>query len=453
MLDERELRFRPAWWAAILVVLVVVWALLTVGFFSGFFRSFVPVTLTSDRSGLVMETGGKVKMRGVQVGRVAGVTRDNDSVRMQLELIPDQIRYIPANVGAEIQATTAFGAKYVDLILPENPTATRIAAGAVLRSRSVSTEVNTVFGNLMRLLKKIDPGKLNATLTAIADGVRGQGERIGQATTAANEVLLAINPRMNTVASDLRALGGFSDAYSGAAQDILATLNAASTTSATIAGQASALDALLLNTAGFAKSGIDLIGPSENNLVDAINTARPTTDLIYAYNPEYTCTVLGATWFLNNGGYAALGGNGKSAILDAGLMLGDDPYRYPDNLPIVAAKGGPGGRPSCGSLPDPSKNFPVRYLVTDTGYGTGLDIRPNPGIGFPGWADFFPVTRGIPEPPVLRNLGPPAPGPAPAYPGAPAYGAPQDGGNAAPAADPPVPPSAAPAPGSSGPTP
>ena len=50
--------------------------------------------------------------------------------------------------------------------------------------------------------------------------------------------------------------------------------------------------------------------------------------------------------------------------------------------------------------------------MTDTGFGTGLDVRPNPGIGFPGWADYFPVTRAVPEPPVIRNLGPPAPGPA-----------------------------------------
>ena len=90
------------------------------------------------------------------------------------------------------------------------------------------------------------------------------------------------------------------------------------------------------------------------------------------------------------------------------LLFGDDPYRYPDNLPIVNAKGGPGGKPSCGSLPDVSKNFPVKYLVTDTGFGTGLDMRPNPGIGFPGFANYFPVTKGdagAAEDPLPRRPG------------------------------------------------
>ena len=98
---------------------------------------------------------------------------------------------------------------------------------------------------------------------------------------------------------------------------------------------------------------------------------------------------------LDSGFPAITGGaNGKSVILDAALLLGDDPYHYPDNLPIVGAKGGPGGKPGCGSLPDVRKNWPVRYLVTNTGWGTGIDMRPNPGIGLPGYANYLPVTRG-----------------------------------------------------------
>ena len=68
----------------------------------------------------------------------------------------------------------------------------------------------------------------------------------------------------------------------------------------------------------------------------------------------------------------------------------------------------------------------MRYLVANTGFGTGLDNRPNPGIGFPGYANYLPVTRAVPEPPSIRYPGGPAPGPIP-YPGAPPYGAPQYG--------------------------
>jgi phospholipid/cholesterol/gamma-HCH transport system substrate-binding protein len=369
-----------------------------------------------------MESGAKVKMRGVEVGRVSAIGGGSQPVSLKLDIFPEQARYIPANVEAQIRATTAFGAKYVDLVYPERPSPQRLSAGAVLRSRNVSSEVNTVFQNLVGILHQIDVAKLNATLTALADGVRGQGERIGQATTDANQVLLAVNSRMATVGEDWRAFKGFSDTYSAAAQDILATMSAASTTSTTITSHAKDLDALLLNTIGFSQSGISLLGPNKDNIARAINGLEPTTGLLMKYNPEYTCLLLGAKWYLDNGGTSALGGNGRSLLVDAGILMGDDPYRYPENLPIVAAKGGPGGKPGCGSLPDASKNFPVRSLVTNTGWGTGVDIRPNPGIGHPWWMNFLPATRAVPEPPSIRGLKPPAPGPIP-YPGAPPYGA------------------------------
>jgi len=91
-----------------------------------------------------------------------------------------------------------------------------------------------------------------------------------------------------------------------------------------------------------------------------------------------------------------------------------------------------------------TKNFPVRQLVTNTGWGTGLDIRPNPGIGHPCWTDFLPVTRAVPEPPNIRSCIPgPAIGPVP-YPGAPPDGAPLYGPDGAPLYPPP--PGAPPAP-------
>lgn len=441
---RKRRRIPPAVWTLILVVTIIVIIVGTEVAFTDSLNSYVPVTLAADRSGLVMESGAKVKMRGVQVGRVEGIEGGQQPVRLKLQLFPDQIQFIPANVQAQIRATTAFGAKYVDLTYPADPSPQHLSAGAVLVSRNVSTEVNTVFQNIVDVLKQVDPPKLNAVLTALADGVRGQGERIGEATTDADQVLKSINPRMDTVAADWRSFKGFNDAYSAAARDIINILDSASTTSTTITNHASDLDALLLSSIGFSRSGINLIGPNKDNLVNAINDLKPTTDLLLKYSPEYTCMLQGAQWFLENGGRDAEGGNGRSVILDASLLLGDDPYRYPDNLPIVAAKGGPGGKPSCGSLPDASKNFPIRQLITNTGWGTGTDIRTNPGIGFPGWVNYFPVTRGTPEPPVIRNLGGPAPGPPPAYPGGPPYGAPQYGPDGTPLYPPPPGPGPAP---------
>jgi phospholipid/cholesterol/gamma-HCH transport system substrate-binding protein len=417
-------RISYAWWTLILAAVIAVFLVVTAGAFSGSFRSYVPVTLTSDRTGLVMEPNAKVALRGIEIGRVSDIGSAANGTSLRLEIDPDQMRYIPANVQAEIKANTVFGTKFVELVYPPDPSPQRLAAGAVLRSKNVSTEVNTVFETVVDLLKRIDPLKLNAVLSAVAEGVRGQGKRIGQATTDLNQVLEALNARSDTFKGDLRSLKNVSETYNVAADDIVAILNSVSTTSTTVVNHATALDTLLLNAIGISKAGTNLLGASGDNLIASVNALEPTTALLLKYSPEYTCTLQGATWYLEHGGRDAWGGRDRATLqFDFGLSWGADPYAYPDNLPVVAAKGGPDGKPGCGSLPEIAKNFPVRQLVTNTGWGTGMDIRPNPGIGHPCWSDYFPVTRGVPQPPSIRQCLPgPAPGPQP-YPGAPPYGA------------------------------
>jgi phospholipid/cholesterol/gamma-HCH transport system substrate-binding protein len=426
--NRREAGLHPALWTVILLAFIIGAFVLTIGAFNRDFRPYARVTLTSDRSGLVMEPGAKVKLRGVQVGRVASI-QPGEPVRLQLELYPEQLKYIPANVGAEITATTAFGAKYVDLLTPTDPSPKRLRAGAVVESRNVTTEVNTVFENLVGVLNKVDVAKLNAVLTALAEGFRGKGEALGEAVTDLNQVLMAINPRSETIRADFRALKGFTDTYGVAAHDIVTVLDAVSTTSSTISNNAKQLDSLLLDVTGLSRSGVNLLGPNKDNLVHGINLLEPTTRLLMKYNPELTCLLVGAKNVLDFGFLDIAGGvNGYSAILDVALLLGDDAYSFPQNLPVNDIKGGPGGQPGCGSLPDVAKNFPQRYLVTNSGWGTGLDVRPNPGIGFPGYVDYAPVTRGTPRPPSIRHPGGPAPGPVPGtdgYTSTAPYGAPR----------------------------
>ncbi len=397
----------------------------TTTIFTGAVKPYVPVTVMADRSGLVLETNAKVKMRGVLVGRVSQIDVNQTGATLQLKLDPDQVQYIPANVAAQVNVTTAFGAKFVDLVYPQKPSSGRLTAGTVLHSEHTTTEIDTVFENIVSLLDMVDPAKLNSVLSAVADGVRGQGQRMGQATTDLNEVLTALNARSDTIRENWRSLKAFSDTYGQAADDIVKILNAVTTTSSTVTGKAKSLDNLLLNLIGFSEAGTDLLGASRDNLVDAINTLEPTTSLLLKYSPGYTCWLEGNKKFLDTGAWGMFGGaDGRSLILDATLLPGKNPYVFPDNLPITAAKGGPGGRPGCGSLPDVAKNFPVRQLITNTGWGTGLDIRPNPGIGTPCYSQWFQATRAVPQAPSIRQCLPgPAPGPIP-YPGAPPYGAP-----------------------------
>src|SRR5258708_45324 len=86
------------------------------------------------------------------------------------------------------------------------------AISSVTRSPHVSTQVNPVFHNLTDVLKKIENSEATGVLTALAESLRGQGERFGQGMTGGNGTLKEINPRADTVRRDFQALKGFSDA-------------------------------------------------------------------------------------------------------------------------------------------------------------------------------------------------------------------------------------------------
>jgi phospholipid/cholesterol/gamma-HCH transport system substrate-binding protein len=396
----RRGKIDPIWWAPTLFILVAGLIVLTAASFSGKFRPFIPLTLVSDRAGLVMEPGAKVKFRGVQIGQVASIGTDVKAAQLQLKMDPGPFKYLPSNLEAEIKSTTAFGSKYVDLIVPDQPSSAPLKPGAVLRSRNVTVEVNTVFQNLQSVMQAIDPAKLNAILSAFAQSLRGNGDRLGEAITDANNVVRTVNPRMATIHKDWRLFGKTAAAYSDAAQNILSILDSATTTSSTLTENQQSLDAMLLSAVGFSQAGIGVIGNNESNIVRSVNLLDPTTALLNKYSPTFTCLFQGAQWYVDHGGRDMLGGNGYSFIMDAGLLFGDDPYRYPKHLPKVNATGGPGGRPSCGSLPDPSANFPVRSLVTDTGWGAAPnEIRTNVAVGNPWWSNYFPTTKNPPEPP------------------------------------------------------
>lgn len=451
MSDPRSEGLRPGWWTLIFLTAIIGAIVATTVLFSGSLRDYVPVTLTTDRAGLVMDRGAKVKLRGVQIGRVGQVRLAGDQVSLTLEIRPDQLRFIPANVGARIRAGTLFSGKFVELVYPSDPSPQRLAAGGVITTDNVSTEINTLFRDVADILNQVDPAKLQAVLSALADGLRGHGAAIGQTITDSDAVLAEVNKRADSITADRESVRRVSDTYSAVAQHILSTLDSAATTGVTIADNAQPLDSILTNVVGLARSGIDLMASSRANMTTAVTSFESTARLLLKYNPTYTCTLVGAKIALDTGYLDATGAaNGKSLILDSALLFGPDAYRYPQNLPIIGAKGGPGGAPGCGSLPDVAANWPVRQLITNTGWGTGLDIRPNPGIGFPGYADYFPVTRAVPEPPSVRYPGGPAAGPLP-YPGAPPYGATlyaPDGTPLWPGLPPAPPPGAAPEPGS-----
>jgi virulence factor Mce-like protein len=98
---------------------------------------------------------------------------------LHLAMDPAQLQRIPSNVQVDIASSTVFGAKFVQLQSPPEPSAQPVRAGDVLQGDHVTVEINTVFQQLTQLLDKLDPMKVNETLRAISDAFDGRGSSSG----------------------------------------------------------------------------------------------------------------------------------------------------------------------------------------------------------------------------------------------------------------------------------
>jgi phospholipid/cholesterol/gamma-HCH transport system substrate-binding protein len=337
--------------------------------FQGDFKSKMPLTMLAARSGLVLEPGSKVTYNGVAIGRVSSISEvEHDgkpAAKLMLGVDPKYVQFIPANVDASIVATTVFGNKYVSFTSPKDPAPQSITADAVIDATSVTTEFNTLFETITSIAEKVDPVKLNATLSGVADAVSGLGTKFGDSIMNANAVLDDLNPRMDQFRYDIRRLGDLADVYTDASPDLWKFVDNAVKTSHTLNRQQSNLDQALMASVGFGNTGADIFERGGPYLVRGVHDLLPTSQLLDEYSPELLCVIRNyaeATPIVND----VEAGNGYAAKVNAQILGVENPYVYPDNLPRTNARGGPGGRPGCWAQITRDL-WPAPYLVMDSG--------------------------------------------------------------------------------------
>ncbi len=386
--------FRVAGVVVFLIAALVLWLVYLQ--YSGDFIDKTKLTMLSDRAGLVMDPGSKVTYNGVQIGRVAEINeieRDGKpAAKFTLDVYPKYLHLIPANVDAKIVATTVFGEKYVSMTAPENPLPQRITPKNVIDARSVTTEVNTLFQTITSIAEKIDPVKVNLTLSAAAQALSGLGDKFGQSIINGSAALDEVNPRMPIIRHDIQQLAKLGDTYADASPDLLDFLNNAATTAHTVHAQEKDLDRALLAAAGFGATGAEIFNKGGPYFARGAKDLVPTAKLLDTYSPELFCafrnlhdaepkvaaftspySLRSETEIFSGLGLAlSLPGLGITAAtlgLSAltGLIGGaPNPYIYPENLPRINAHGGPGGAPGCWQTIT-RELWPAPTLIMDTG--------------------------------------------------------------------------------------
>lgn len=344
---------------AVLLALSVV--ALSITLFNGGLRGGVPVTVVAERAGLVMDPDAKVKLLGVPVGKVDSIQKRADgTAALRLLLDRDKLDTIPANVLVDIASTTVFGAKYIQLALPAEPSSQPIAAGQILDAERVTVEVNTVFQQLSDVLDRIDPVKLNQTLGAISRATSGRGKQIGRSLSELNSMLAKIDPALPALSRDLSMAPTVLGVYADTADDLLDTVVNATDLSNTLVAEQHNLDALLVSVTGLADTGSELLDSVGGPLAETLRLLLPTTSLTDTYNPALNCGLMGMLDLANVA--EAFPTSAEGIQVSVNFSWGHDRYRFPADVPKVAASGGP----QCSMLPVKYQQKPP-YVVTDTG--------------------------------------------------------------------------------------
>jgi phospholipid/cholesterol/gamma-HCH transport system substrate-binding protein len=294
----------------------------------------VPVALHVDKTGTQLGADADVKIRGIIVGRVAEQHTDGSGATLSLRIAKSKVRYVPRNVRARLLPKTLFGEKYVDLVIPPEG-----AAGEHLQKNDIvpqdtsraALEVERVLADLYPLLRTLQPEKLNAALSAIAEGLQGRGNELGQSLANLDAYLAKINPRLPTIQHDISGLADLAESLNANAADILTIARNSIVSGKTLTSKETTYAAFLRGTAGFADELTQTLRTNGDDLIYLADATRQTLATIYPRRNVLPATVAGLNDMLTKVNSALNHGPALSIRLEPVSSRGsyDTPCTYP----------------------------------------------------------------------------------------------------------------------------
>jgi virulence factor Mce-like protein len=211
---------------------------------------------------------------------------------MTLQIDKSKIRSIPADVEARILPKTLFGEKFVDLVVPQGGgSGPRLKPGDVIQQDRSQTaiELQTVFNDLVPLLRTLKPQELSVALSNLAGALRGRGDQLGQNLEYVNTYFSRFNRDLPNFEHDISALADLSNNYADAAPDLLAMLRNFSVNARTMTEKQQSFTQFLTASTDFAGEASDVFGENANRLITLANVSAPVTHLYSQYSKVLEC--------------------------------------------------------------------------------------------------------------------------------------------------------------------
>jgi virulence factor Mce-like protein len=268
---------------------------LTIAIYQKAFTATVDVTLMADRAGNQLTSPADVKVRGVIVGETRGITSGSDGAVIELALDPDMVDQIPTNVSARLLPKTLFGEKFVDLVLPDQPSGRPLQNGDVIEQDRSETarEFATALDNLLPLLQTLKPEQVSTTLNALSTSLRGRGDRLGSNLVLFRDYLVEFNPEIEALGENFAGLADFADNLDAAAPDFLRLLDNLSEINRNLVDQEDELDTFLRRTADVSGTFESFVRENEQRFIALAAEGRLPLELFAEFAPMFPCLAQG----------------------------------------------------------------------------------------------------------------------------------------------------------------
>jgi phospholipid/cholesterol/gamma-HCH transport system substrate-binding protein len=268
---------------------------LTIALYQKAFTPVVEVTLQADKAGNQLATPSDVKLRGLIVGEVREVSSTGQGATLRLALDPAHVDQIPRNVRARLLPKTLFGEKYVDLVVPQDPSGQQLSSGDVIPQDHVSVgrETEETLNDLLPLLRELRPQQLSVTLNALSGALRGRGDELGENLELVDAYLREFNPELPTLEGNLRGLADFADNLEQTTPDLVRLLDNLTEINRDLVEQEQELNTFLTSTVGFSEEMGGFLRENEQRLVRLAMDSLPSLQLYAKYSPEFPCLAQG----------------------------------------------------------------------------------------------------------------------------------------------------------------
>jgi phospholipid/cholesterol/gamma-HCH transport system substrate-binding protein len=373
--DSRQEHFRLLVAGVAFLTTIALLIGLSIAIYQKAFDNSTMITIKADRAGLQLAKFGDVRLNGVLVGQVRGISQDGKEAEIRVALEPDAAEEIPENVEVQILPTTLFGQKYVSFVRPDNPSSKAIGHDAVIPSSRVETnvELSRILADLFPLLRSVRPADLNMTLNALATALEGRGEQLGETFEELDSYLTEIDDSLPALRENLVALADVADTYADAAPDLVDVLSNVTVTAQTVLDEREQLDVFFSDLANLSDTTARVLSDNESGLIRVGQVTEPVLKLLATYSPEFPCLIKGAARYA-----PLLGKTFEGNQIKQYLEIGTPQYTVygKDDL---AEYGEVGHGPWCSGLPYPP--VPIGPAAFDN--GTDMDENP-PTSAFPG---------------------------------------------------------------------